>query len=380
MNTKKNLLLVSFTPLSNAPRPNKQITLLKDSYHIFELAYDASTQADRFYRVDNARKGTIIQKARWLSTMLYGDLHAYIERYTTSGHKELEATPFDLVIAHDIYPCPLAFHYAKGAPIIVDLHEYLPAEMAQHWRWRLLFQRGIVNLCRKYLPRAAATLTTSEELAKIYQKNFGISPIVNYNTPPFEQLFPTPVGDEIHIVHHGCASPSRNILELLALMEKLQSRFHLHLYLIGSGDYYDTAKQLSLAHPRIHWHDPVPLMKISRTINQYDIGIHLLAPCNLNHDLTIGNKFFEYIQARLAIAVWPTTSMCRLLTTYKVGFATPDTTLESMASALNALTAEQISAFKQESHTVAPLFTAEESMLKVQMAIQQALSSVTAHD
>lgn len=372
---KKKLLLVSFTPLANAPRPIKQILLLRDSFTIHELAYSPSGYADFFHRIDNPAKGSFFQKLHWLSAMLRGDLHPYVRRYTTPDHEELKATSFDLVIAHDIYPCPLAFRYAKGAPVIVDLHEYLPEVMAQYRRWRLLFQRGVVNLCREYLPRAAATLTTSEELAARYQRHFGISPIVNLNAPPFVQLSPTPVGSDIHIVHHGGAAPSRNILELIALMDRLQERFHLHLYLVGSGEYYETVRQRALAHPRIHWHDPVPLTEIAGITNQYDIGIHLLSPCNLNHDLTIGNKFFEYIQARLAVAVWPTTSMCRLLKQYPVGFATPEPTSESMAAALNALTAEQIATFKQASDKAAPHFTAEASMRQIDLAVQQALKA-----
>lgn len=372
---KKNLLLVSFTPLDNEPRPAKQILLLRERYNIFELAYSPSPYADHFYRIDTPKKGSIQQKLQWFFGILRGNLHAYVKRYTTLGHPELEATPFDLVFAHNVYTCPLAFQYAKGCPVIVDLHEYLPEERSENLRWRLIFQRGIVNLCHEYLPQAAATLTTSEELATLYRKNFGISPTVNFNAPPFEHLSPSPVDKIIHIVHHGVASPSRNLIELIELMDTIHERYHLHLYLVGSGDYYEAVRQRALAHPRVHWHNPVPLKEISTTINQYDIGIHLLAPCNLNHDLTIGNKFFEYIQARLAVAVWPTTSMSRLLKQYPVGFVTPEPTVKSMAAALNALTTEEIIAFKQQSDSVAPLFTAEESIRQIDCAVRQALGN-----
>lgn len=369
---KKNLLIASLTPLTNAPRPTKQILLLREHYTIFELAYAPSPYADHFYRIENPPKGSIAQKIRWFGSMIHGNLHPYVRRYTTRAYQELENIHFDLVFAHNVYICPLAFHFAKGCPVIIDLHEYLPEE-SEDLRWRLLFQRGVTNLCREYLPQAAATLTTSEELAELYHKNFAVSPIVNYNAPPFEQLSPRQCGETVHIVHHGCSSPGRNIPELIDLMDKVQDRFHLHLYLVGSGSYHEALKQRALAHPRIHWHDPVPLAEISRTINQYDIGIHLLAPSNLNHDMTIGNKFFEYMQARLAVAIWPTTSMCRLLRQYPVGFATSKPSVDEMADKINSLTTERIMDFKRQSEKAASFFTAEKSMVQIQLAVQQAL-------
>ena len=46
----------------------------------------------------------------------------------------------DVVVANDIEALPLALEAAKGAPVILDAHEYAPREY-ETLRWRLLRRR-----------------------------------------------------------------------------------------------------------------------------------------------------------------------------------------------------------------------------------------------
>ena len=163
----------------------------------------------------------------------------------------------------------------------------------------------------------------------------------------------------------------RNIHLLLDLIEKLDTKFHLHLYLVGSGDYINNIKKRASKISRVHIHDPVPLKEISKTLNQYDIGIHLLAPCNKNHDAAIGNKIFEFIQARLAVITWPTTAMRRMIGSYKFGIVSKDTSLESVIDVLNNINEDDIYRFKLESNKIAHLFTAEKSMEIIQHTVHE---------
>jgi len=369
---RKKLLLVSFTSLRNEPRPRKQILQLNDAFDITELAFMPSPEAADFAQVKVDRSA--LRKALSLAGMLAGDLGPYVRRYSTPARARLAATQFDLVITHDITTCPMAFEFAGKAPVIIDLHEYLPLEKSQSLLWRLLFQRGVEQLCRSYLPRAAATMTVSEGIAELYQKNYGITPTVTYNAAYYQELLPTPVGDAIHLVHHGICTKERNIIELIAMMDQLQDRFHLHLYLVGKGNYYDDAKARAMAHPRVHWHDPVPLTDIPRTMNQYDIGL-FLTPQNANFEFGLPNKFFEYIQARLAILVWPTKAMSRILHQYGFGTTCREATTTSMAEALNALTVERITGFKRATQTAASTLTAERSMEIIQSVVDRVLAT-----
>jgi glycosyltransferase involved in cell wall biosynthesis len=369
---RKKLLIVSFTSLRNEPRPRKQILQLRDAFDITELAFMPSPEAADFAPVEVDRSA--VRKTFSLAGMLAGDLGPYVRRYSTPARARLAATRFDLVIAHDITTCPMAFQFAGKAPVIIDLHEYLPLEKSQSLLWRLLFQRGVEQLCRRYLPRAAATMTVSEGIAELYRQNYGITPTVTYNAAFYQELSPTPVGDVIHLAHHGICTKERNIMELIAMMDQLQERFHLHLYLVGQGKYYEKAKARATAHPRIHWHDPVPLPDIPRTMNQYDIGL-FLTPQNANFEFGLPNKFFEYIQARVAVLIWPTKAMSRILQQYGIGLTCPEATTASMAEALNSLTAERIAGFKRATHAAASALTAERSMEIIQSVVGRALAT-----
>lgn len=367
MNTaKKNLLLLSFTPLLNDPRPYKHIEALKDFFEITELAYAPSREPMRFEKIETVPHASVFQKMLWLPHMLRGDIRPYISRYICPAEKQLAQQKFDLVLIEDIAPAPLAFRIAGNAPVIFDLQEYLPRQYDDNLRWKLLFQRGVYALCREYLPRGSAWLTVSELIAEEYQREFGISPVVTYNAPMFCNLDPSPVlPSRIRMVHHGSCAEGRSLETMFDLMNKLDERFELHLYLVGEGSYYESFKSQAQTYSNIVWHDPVAMTELSREINKYDIGLFMLPANTFNHDNTIANKLFEFIQARLLTAVWPTKGMKRIIDIYKTGFYTADFSVDEMARRLLELTGETIIACKNNSNTAANILTGERSMEKL---------------
>lgn len=361
MSARPKLLLVSFTDLTNDPRPYKEWLCLHKHFEITELAYASGGRSDHFFAVHN-NSPSIFKKIVWGSALLAGKYRPYLQRYSTSAFSYLHSIKFDMVIAHNINTCPLAFSLAKEAPVLIDLHEYLPGECEESFKWRLLFQRPVFNLCKYFLPRAAALLTPSEGVAKKYANEFKVDSAVNYNAPPFVSQGPSPVEDRISLVHHGVAAKERCTDKLLDLMDHLEDRFHLHLYMVGTDDFYRRIRDRALKHPRISWHDPVPMPTLSRALNPYDIGIAILPPSNSNHELTIGNKIFEFIQARLAIVAWPTVGIKHLLEKYGVGICSEEASVESMAQIINSLAPKDIMQFKKASDVAARELTAEKSM------------------
>jgi len=375
MSDKLRLLLIYFIELENRPRAYKQIHCLQDFFDITEVAFAPSGRSKHFFKVTNIPREswTWRQKIHWIANMFCGNHKPYLKRYAVPEMVELKRQKFDLVIAHNIEPCPLAFELAASAPVIIDLHEYLPG-VSRTYKWRLFFRRAVHNLCAEYLPQAAAILTVSEGVADEYRKVFDVESIVNYNAPFFEDLSPSAVDEKrIEFVHHGVASPIRHTEQFFSLLDMLDDRFRLHFYLIGEGRYYESIKARAIAHPKIIWHDPVPMTQIAKTINQYDIGVSLLSFHILNHNLTISNKLFEFIQARLMVAIWPTASMNNIVHKYKVGIITDQPDVRQMADALNALTSSDIEEFKRNSHAAASVLTGEASMEAILKVIRGVL-------
>jgi len=90
--------------------------------------------------------------------------------------------------------------------------------------------------------------------------------------------------------------------------------------------------------------------EICEATNQYDIGLFLLPPVNLNYRFALPNKLFEFIQARLAVAIGPSPEMARVVRAHKVGVVSESFDPASMADSLNSLTREDLIRFKQASH------------------------------
>jgi hypothetical protein len=142
---------------------------------------------------------------------------------------------------------------------------------------------------------------------------------------------------------------------MLAVMEHLGAGYSLHFYLSMPSPSMQTyctflAKQAAEKHLPVFFHEAVPTDQIVKTINQYDIGLFILEPVNFNYLHALPNKFFEYIQARLAIAVSPNPEMKTLVEQYELGVVAKDYTAVTMADAIREMSKEKIAFYKSQSH------------------------------
>ncbi len=94
-------------------------------------------------------------------------------------------------------------------------------------------------------------------------------------------------------------------------------------------------------------------------LNQFDIGLFLLEPTTFNYRHALPNKFFEFLQGRLGIAIGPTPEMAEIVHRTGTGIVASDFRPDSMVRALNALTAEDVNRFKQAAQAVAREYSAE---------------------
>ena len=106
---------------------------------------------------------------------------------------------------------------------------------------------------------------------------------------------------------------------------------------------------------------PVPTGDIAAFTNQFDVGIYSLPPTNFNNHYALPNKFFEFVQARLAIAVAPSPEMARIVRERDLGVVAEDFTPESAARAIRTLNAEKIDHYKDQAHKHARDLSAEKN-------------------
>jgi hypothetical protein len=113
---------------------------------------------------------------------------------------------------------------------------------------------------------------------------------------------------------------------------------------------------------------------LTEATNDYDVGVFLLPPVNLSRRYALPNKLFEFIQARLAIAIGPSPEMATVVRSYGCGIVTDDFDPRTFAAALNALDPAAITAFKSASHTAAQELCAERNEAIVVGVVEDALT------
>ena len=120
--------------------------------------------------------------------------------------------------------------------------------------------------------------------------------------------------------------------------------------------------------------DPVPLTRICDVLNDYDIGVFILPVNGPNAKYALPNKLFEFVQARLAIAVSPNPGMSAVVTGFGLGVVARDFTPKGMAAAIGGLSRADIKRYKESADHAAGKITAE-SNARIWRGIMRALTS-----
>lgn len=364
----KSVLVLVFSNLKHDARVKRQINWLRKKYAVTVVCFDAEEiPGVTFIRIRQTRL-TTLRKGMLALTLALGSYKLAYRIFHNYGYlgEQLNAK-YDLVVANDIDTLPLAFQWKGAAKVIFDAHEYAPRHFENNWIWRTFFQPFYIHLCKQYIPRTSAMFTVGEGLAKEYESNFGVKPVIITNSTRYFDLEPSTVlPDRIRLVHHGIINPSRRLELMIDMMARLDSRFTLDMILMTSD--YASAQTRTYIHefrrraeenPRIKILPSVRSDKVVDTIRQYDIGVFLIPPINFNYANTLPNKLFDFIQARLAIAIGPTPEMANIVTRYGNGVVAEDFQAASLAQKLNAITQEELIRYKNKSSVAARELNAE---------------------
>lgn len=266
----------------------------------------------------------------------------------------LRGDHFDVVIANDVECLPAVYRYLGGAPrVVLDAHEFAEDEFPERLVWRVLVHPLIRRVSRRYLPMVDRMMTVSEGLAELFKERYGRRAEVVMSAGAFVDLDPVPVSDDVvRMVHVGGYSPVRGLDTLCETVELLGEGYTLDLYLIAQSGYEGFRRRWE-RHPRITFHEPVPMDEVARTVNAYDIGVYALPPTSLNHLHSLPNKFFQFVQGRVAIAIGPSEQMARLVHEYGCGVVAEDFSAETLAAAIEPLTREDLWRMKLASDAAA---------------------------
>ncbi|MBI4474324.1 MAG: hypothetical protein HY646_16765, partial [Acidobacteria bacterium] len=235
--------------------------------------------------------------------------------------EKLKNRSFDLIVANDIDTLPFAVRLARaGTKTIFDAHEYSPLQFTESLRWRIVTQPLVEYICREYIPRVTTGTTVCQSIAEMYERQFGKGFDVITNAADYEDLTPSrSKTDKIRLIYHGNANSSRQTHKQIEMMKFLDDRFELNLMLVGQSRYIESLKKMAEPLTTVKFLQPVPTKEIARFTNQFDVGVFLLPPVSFNKKYALPNKFFEFIQARLAIVIAPSPEMAKIVRQFDLG-------------------------------------------------------------
>jgi hypothetical protein len=273
---------------------------------------------------------------------------------------------------------PVAARAARelGARLVLDIPEYAPRQMEHNPVWRRLKQPMVDYFLRKYGPNADAVITEAQASAEAYAREYGFDPMVVLCAPaydPTSSFHPTHP-ERIRLVHHGGAIRARQLERMIQAVALANPRFTLHFMLIGDAAYIFDLKKMAneIAAGRVFFDEPVPPTEIVHCIAEFDLGIFILPPVNFQWQVSLPNKFFDFVQAGLAVCIGPSPEMARLTRQYGFGIVAPSFEPAQVAETLNRLTTEEINAMKKKALEARKELNAEIEMGKV-MALYKRL-------
>jgi hypothetical protein len=372
----KKVLVLVLSNLKHDARVRRQVLALKDDYKTTVVCFGGEQADDYELIIIKPTRLTLLRKAItsvFLLLRFHGIAHRLLHDYAPVM-EALAPRRFDLIIANDVETLPFAFSFPGRPKIIFDAHEYAPRHFEDKKLWRFFFQNFNNWLCKTYIPRTDAMTTVGKGLAREYEKNFHVTPTVITNANNYFEIEPSPVPEnKIRLVHHGIATPSRKLELMIDIMALLDYRFTLDMMLLTPGfasgktkRYLDDLRMLSKKDPRIRIIPPVKSSEVVNQIRNYDVGIFILPPVNFNYENTLPNKLFDFVQARLGVAIGPTPEMAEIVTRYSIGIVSENFSAESVAKSLNQLNMHDIEMYKRNTNAAAKELNAETNAKKLQ--------------
>jgi hypothetical protein len=374
----KNLLIVCFSEIASDPRVLKQIFWSKDHYRLTVAGFgDYVVKEVEFIKISPPNE-TLLEKTKRKLYMASGQFEKFYWSlpFVKEAYQKLKDRRFDLIIANELQTLPMAVKFQKDAKIIFDAHEFYLSDIEGNLVKRYIYRKYAFRLLNKYLRSVSHLTTVSETLARLYSEIFKIESSMVPNVPFYYDVKPKKeTGKLLKIVHHGGASPERNLDEIIKGAGSLAGFCELHLYLVPkSTSYYNYLRNLAENFSNIYFHNPVPYSQIVKEINEYDLGVHFLKSNNVQTRYAIPNKLFEFVQARLGLIVSPQPEMKKFVEKHGIGVVASGYSSKDFAKAIKALTKEDIWLFKQKSDEIAKVYCAEnykEHFLKILERIQK---------
>jgi len=213
----------------------------------------------------------------------------------------------------------------KRVPLIYDSHEYFTGvPEIQHRK----VVKSIWTTIEKWIfPKLKYVFTVNESIAELYRKQYKGTVNVMRNIPllkPVQKLkskedLHLPLNKKIVILQGAGINIDRGAEELIEAIALMNDVF---LIIAGSGDVIQQLKSRSLKSDlegKVLFTGKLPYLEMMQYTMNADVGVTLDKSTNINYELSLPNKLFDYIKASIPVLSSDLVEIKKVVNAYQIG-------------------------------------------------------------
>jgi len=229
----------------------------------------------------------------------------------------------------------------KRKPLVFDSHEYFTeVPELEHNTFAKKVWKSIEG---SIVPKLKHCITVNESIALLFKEKYGNQFNVIRNVPlknnTAKQKNRKDLGmpeDKIILILQGSGiNVDRGAEELVLALKILPDNYHL--YIVGSGDVIHILKKMAddeNLHSKITFVGKQPYNELIQYTMNADAGITLDKNTNINYELSLPNKIFDYIQSGIPVISSDLIELRKVITHYQVGSLVKEVTPEAIANSI----------------------------------------------
>jgi glycosyltransferase involved in cell wall biosynthesis len=295
---------------------------------------------------------------------LFPRMRLFLERrFLHALGQEVKAENPRFLLAHGILDGLIALE--SGVPYVFDSNEYLPRQFDGMLLWRLTEIRYRRIALKRIFRQASLITVEGDRVADAYATEFSLPREklhVVANMPTFRKTFESiqARSTKIRLIHHGILAPQRRLELLIETTRQLGSEYELTLMGAGPNEYTARLRALAAQAGNITIAEPVPYAQIVEALHGYDLGLVFFGSPHFHHKfMTVPNKFWECLQARVPVVVSPDSAMAHYVRKHDCGVVADVHSIEGFVQAIRNLNAARIQEMKSKLEEMAFLHSSD---------------------
>lgn len=229
-------------------------------------------------------------------------------------------------------------------PVVYDSHEYfteaagLTGKPVRRWVW--------LTLERWAMKRIPCMITVNESIAEAYRASYGVEVLVVRNMPrrqPPVQVegrqafaeYDVPQDLPIALMQGAYMDRDRGAAEAVAALPSMKG---VRLVLVGAGIEWEEA-QAQVDDPamegRLHCIPKLPFDSLRRLTASADVGLSLDKGGHGNYEMSLPNKLFDFMHARLPMVVTARKEVAAIVRGHGLGEVIEEATPTAVNAAVN---------------------------------------------